>query len=60
MLDFINTWWAVIPSIIAAASVIAKITKNETDDKIVAGILKFIDVFALTTGKTKLKDKLSL
>lgn len=57
MYELIRIWWPVIPSIIAAASVIAKITPNQTDDKIVGFILKLIDGFALTTGKTEVKDK---
>ena len=57
MLAFIMTYWSVIPSVIAVASVIAKITKNETDNKAVYYAQKFFDVFALTTGKTVLKPK---
>ncbi len=54
MLEILSIWWPVLPSIIAVASIIAKITPNQTDDKIVGFVLKFIDAFALTTGKTKL------
>lgn len=57
MWEFISTYWPVIPSVIAAASVIAKITKNTTDDKIVGCIMKVIDALALTTGKTELVEK---
>lgn len=58
MLEILSMWWPVLPSIIAVASVIAKITPNQTDDKIVAFVLKFIDALALTTGKTiKLSGK---
>ena len=51
----ISTYWPVVPSVIAVASIIAKITPNQTDDKVVAWILKFVDAMALTTGKTRLK-----
>lgn len=55
MIELITNYWAVIPSIIACASVIAKVTKNETDNKIVAFFQKIVDALALTTGKTQLK-----
>jgi len=55
MWELISIYWPVVPSIVAVASVIAKITPNETDDKVVAFILKVVDALALTTGKTQLK-----
>lgn len=55
MLSFILTWWPVIPSAISIASVVAKITPNKTDDKIVFYLLKVVDFLALTTDKTKFK-----
>lgn len=53
-MELILTWWPIVPSIIAVASVIAKITPNETDNKIIAELQKVVDFFALTTGKTKI------
>lgn len=55
MWELICLYWPVVPSVIAVASVIAKITPNETDNKIVAEIQKIIDFLALTTGKTTFK-----
>ena len=55
MYELICLYWPIVPSIIAAASVIAKITPNETDNEIVDNVQKFVDFFALTTGKTVLK-----
>ncbi len=55
MYELICLYWPVLPSIIAVASAIAKITPNETDDKWVANVQKFVDFFALTTGKTIFK-----
>ena len=49
MQEFITTWWPVVPSVIAVASAVAKITPNEIDDKIVHWLLKAVDFFALTT-----------
>lgn len=57
MIELITTWWPVIPSIIAAASVIAKITGNETAVKWIYYVQKIVDKLALTTGKTVLKQK---
>lgn len=55
MLPFILTWWPIVPSVISIASIVAKITPNKTDDKIVFYLLKIVDYLALTTDKTKLK-----
>jgi len=55
MYELISSYWPVIPSVIAVASIIAKITPNKTDDKILGFILKAVDKLALTTGKTELK-----
>jgi len=57
MLELISTYWPVIPSVIAVASMIAKITKNTTDDKIVGYVMKVVDTLALSTGKTELVEK---
>ena len=48
-------WWVIIPAAVSLASLIAKITPNKTDDKIVFWVLKVVDMIALSTGKTKLK-----
>lgn len=56
MLELLQAeWFAIATAVIAFASALAKITPNETDNKIVGYALKFIDVFALTTGKTEIK-----
>ena len=55
MYELIYLYWPIVPSIIACASVIAKITKNETDNGIIGFIQKIVDALALTTGKTVLK-----
>ncbi len=48
----------ILTAVITVASVIAKITPNETDNEWIAHIQKVIDVFAMTTGKTELKNRL--
>jgi len=48
-----ENWFAIVTAIVAFASVIAKITPNETDNMWIEKALKFVDFFALTTGKTK-------
>jgi len=54
-MDVLMEWMGAIAAIVAAASAVAKITPNKTDDKCVYWALRIIDVIALTTGKTKLK-----
>ena len=58
MWELICIWWPVLPSLVAAASVVAKITPNKTDDKYVGIVLKAIDALAFTTGKTIVLNKL--
>lgn len=63
MMEFIMTYWPAIPAMITAASVIAKITPNETDNKIVAILQKIIDTIALSSTPTTHKvssDKTNL
>ena len=46
---------AVITGIVTVASIIAKLTPTETDDKIVAKILQVIDLLAINNKPTELK-----
>lgn len=52
----LETILLIITGIISVASLIAKITPNETDNKFIAIVQKIIDALALTTGKTKFKN----
>ena len=45
----------IVTGIISVASMIAKITPNETDNKYVAMAQRAVDMVAMSTGKTKLK-----
>ncbi len=44
-----------ITAIMAAASIVAKITPNKTDNRVVGHALQVVDLIALTTGKTKIR-----
>lgn len=59
MIEFIQqNWFEILSAVgffISGASVIAKITKNETDNIWVARAQKVVDLLAMTTGKTNLK-----
>lgn len=46
---------SIVTGTVAVASVVAKITPNETDDKLVGFFLKLIDLFALSTKPTEIK-----
>lgn len=52
-------WWTVIvpvfTGLVTIASIVAKATPNETDNKVVGVLLKIVDFFAMTTGKTEIK-----
>lgn len=50
----------IVTGIVSVASLIAKITPNETDNKYVAMAQKGIDMLAMSTGKTKLKGGLNI
>lgn len=60
-MEYVTQNWEMVAGIITAAvtlaSLIAKATPNETDNKVVAILLKIVDALALTTGKTVLKGK---
>ena len=64
-MEWISTNWTwvaftLFPAIVTVASIIAKATTNETDNKIVGVLLKVVDFAALTTGKTKINtDKIT-
>lgn len=55
--DFIKEYWYILPTVIAVASIIAKATPNQTDDKFVAVLQKIIDTIALSSAPTKHKEK---
>ena len=58
-MDFIiNNWGtilAIIPMVIGLATVIAKITPNQTDDKVVGFLMRMVDLLAVHAEKTKTK-----
>ena len=56
----LDTIALIVTGIISVASMIAKITPNETDNKYVAIAQRGIDMLAMTTGKTKLKGGLNI
>ncbi len=47
--------FTIIPLIISIASVVAKLTPTEVDNKVVAFALKFIDFLAINNVPTKLR-----
>ncbi len=47
---------ATVTAIISVATVITAITPSKSDDKILAGILKFINLLAGNIGKNKNAD----
>ena len=58
-MDWIIANWAsvvaIVTGIVTVASIIAKLTPTETDDKLVGYILKIIDVLALNNKPTEIK-----
>jgi hypothetical protein len=46
-----------VTGIISGASIIAKLTPTETDDKILAKILRFIDFLAINNKPSELRKK---
>ena len=57
MNEIITTWWPVVPSVIALAAVIAAITKNEWDNKVVDILRKIVDIIAFNFGGAKNEKK---
>jgi hypothetical protein len=58
-MDWLTSHWGslltVVTSVISAASVVAKITPTQTDDLVIATILKVVDLLALNNKPTELK-----
>ena len=55
MLEFINQWIAMIPTIVMCASLICAATPTPKDDEALAKVYKFLDWCALNIGKAKQK-----
>jgi hypothetical protein len=60
-MDFITSNWgmilAAIPMIIGIATIITKATPNKTDDKVVAFLMKLVDLIAIHAETTKFVPK---
>jgi len=56
----IENWLIIATTAISIASVVAKITPNETDNKIIAMIQKFVDTIAMSSKPTELKKPINL
>ena len=58
-MDWIIANWAsvvaIVTGVVTVASIIAKLTPTQTDDKIVAYVLKIVDVLALNTKPKEIK-----
>ncbi len=57
VMDFIKDWWYLVPTVMAVASIIARVTPNKTDDKYVAFVQKIIDAIAMSSAPTKLNKQ---
>jgi len=56
MIEFIlENWMTIITAAIAGASVIAKVTPNQTDNTVIARLQKIVDVLALSSKPTEYK-----
>ena len=51
MLEFINEWIALIPTIVMCASLICAATPTPRDDEALAKVYKFLDWCALILGR---------
>jgi len=52
---FIDDYLVYITSLVTLASFIAKVTPNETDNKVIAFIQRIVDAIAMSTPPTKRK-----
>ena len=55
----LNNWDSVISiltGVVAVASIVAKLTPTETDDALIARILKIVDFLAINNKPTELKE----
>jgi len=54
---FLLEYWYLVPTIMSVASIIAKATPNETDNKIIATLQQIVDVVAFSSKPTELTKK---
>ena len=54
--DQIPSWIVAITTVLTAATAVTALTPSTSDDKIVNGILKFLNVIAGNVGKNKNAD----
>jgi len=52
-----ENWMVIITTIISVASVIAKVTPNQTDNQYVAMAQKVVDALAMSSAPTKQSSK---
>jgi hypothetical protein len=52
-IELINRWIALVPSIIAGASLICALTPTPKDDQIIGKLYKIIEWCAFNVGKAK-------
>ena len=57
VLDIIKKWYPIITSIVGTFAVIATMTKNKADNKIVNVLLKVVNWLGANIGKAKNEDK---
>tara|TARA_Y100000004_G_C8749123_1_gene341607 strand:- start:432 stop:608 length:177 start_codon:yes stop_codon:yes gene_type:complete len=53
VIEYINRWVAIIPTIVAGASIICALTPTPKDDQVVSKIYKIIEWCAFNVGKAK-------
>ena len=56
ILSTIATWWPVVTSFVGTFALIATITPNKSDDKIVDMILKVVNFLGGNLGKARNQD----
>jgi len=54
--DFLIKWLPIVTSFVGSFALIATMTPNQTDDKIVQGILRVVNFFGANVGKAANKD----
>lgn len=53
--NYIMEYWYFVPTAMTVAGYLARYTKNEVDNKIVAFVMKIVDLVALHPDITKLR-----
>lgn len=56
LMNLIPAWLLAITGLVTAANAITVLTPSKADDRLLAGLLKFLNILSMNFGKNRNKD----